>query len=161
MRTLILTLAIIAILSPAFANELADAKAEIVALRAQNHALADQLKSTTETLQKTQDNLAQAMDEIHRLRPLAAKAVKMPVTLAKRKSITGSGEVLEVKNELRVALRVQVKLTAGTESKTFDLVIDAGKTKEIGRIQGWTLAPGDTVEISAAGYDTLKKRIDD
>ena len=69
-------------------------------------------------------------------------------------------------------MRLSVIVTDATSQKTesFQRVVDGGTAsgagmfipapaKEIGHAEGWAFVSGDTVEISCAGYDPIKRTV--
>ena len=110
--------------------------------------------------------LQQADLKIAKLSADAKRGREMPVLLGRRKALTGSGFVFQIENVSLKTLPVKVTLINPTFGKTnvFDLVLDGAKitpfAKEIGHLQGWTVAPGDLIHVEAQGYDGISKRID-
>jgi hypothetical protein len=107
---------------------------------------------------KLQRQLAAAKAEITKLMPYAKRGAQMPIKLEQRKAVMASGRVLEVENYSSDTLPVKVMMISPTFGKTnaFDLVLDPAQirpfVKEIGHMQGWTLAPGDVVEVHSKDY---------
>jgi len=86
--------------------------------------------------------------------PVAQAKPPVPVELTFRKALIGSGAVAQFKNNSGKLLSVEVKFSNPTfhTSKVFDFVLDPGKPLEIGHLEGWTMASGDTVEVSSSGF---------
>ena len=83
------------------------------------------------------------------------------VAVAKRKAMTGPGEVVVLENISHAPLRVSVTLAGGGQRKTFPLVLDPGRPAQIGHAEGWPVAVGDKVEVVSEGYDPIRKNIAD
>jgi|ERR1017187_10139636 hypothetical protein len=104
--------------------------------------------------------------EIAILKPYARRGAGLPLKLEHRKALTSSGLVLEIENYSSETLPVKVTMINPTFGKTnvFDLVLDGAQihpfVKEIGRLQGWTAAPGDIVQVRCKGYEPYTARIE-
>jgi hypothetical protein len=83
-------------------------------------------------------------------------APRVPVHVAIRKSLLG-GYVAQFTNESDRSLVVYMVFeNANTKSKQEgNLKIDAGKTEEVGWLNGWIFERGETVTISHEGYKTV------
>jgi len=81
----------------------------------------------------------------------------LQVEVGYRPALTGDGYVLHLHSTSSKSLSLNVKLTNPTfkKSQTYQIVLDAGAHKEIGHLEGWTLASGDEIEVSHAGYQAL------
>ena len=123
--------------------------------------LQGQLGGAGASLRAANESLAASRAEVSRLLPLAAQARQMPVAVAKRKAMTGPGEVVVLENISHAPLRVSVTLAGGGQRKTFPLVLDPGRPAQIGHAEGWPVAVGDKVEVVSEGYDPIRKNIAD
>ena len=123
-------------------------------------------------LEETGHQLEQAKSKITGLEPLAAKAREMPVSASFRKALLGSGYVLTLRNKTAKSLPLNVAISdADAERKTsFRVVVDGsisshdgfstpGPAREIGYAEGWAFASGDSVEISCAGFDSIRAKV--
>ena len=79
--------------------------------------------------------------------------VHFPFRVTYRKALTGNGYVAQVRNISRGSQSVKVTLYNPTLNRTrvYSLVVDARDFKEIGYLQGWTLASGDKVTLECNG----------
>lgn len=81
----------------------------------------------------------------------------LPVTVNKRPSLLtlGKGSVAVITNEAPETLYNVKVVCKGTDGKTKDYFKEAWPPKdtfEIGPLQGWVWASGETLEISVSGY---------
>ncbi len=97
--------------------------------------------------------LSAANDQITKLTPLAAQARKVPVKISRRNGFTGL--VYQFSNLSGKSIRMNVTLGNGGSSKKFSFVADTTFPNEIGKLEGWQGASGDTVTVESAGYDPV------
>ena len=84
----------------------------------------------------------------------------IPVAVSFRKALMGSGDVAVIKNNSGQTMAVRVTITrTGVTPWDKSIVIDSGKGAEVGSMQGWVVAPGDVVEVSANGFQPSKTRL--
>lgn len=81
------------------------------------------------------------------------RKVDFPFHLTYRKAITGNGYVAQVRNISAKSQAVKVTLHNPTfnQTKAYSLVVDARNFKEIGYLEGWTLASGDKITLECNG----------
>jgi hypothetical protein len=91
---------------------------------------------------------------------LAIAAIRMehtkshfPFRVSYRKALTGSGYVAQIRNISRGSQSVKVTLENPTlnRARVYSLVVDARDFREIGYLQGWTLASGDKITLECNG----------
>lgn len=85
-----------------------------------------------------------------------ARLPDLPLNVAYRKAFTGPGLVVALKNNSGRALAVAATFknpTLGTE-QTFRVDVPPMGTREMGHLEGWTFASGDTITIKHADYKT-------
>ncbi|HEX3856787.1 MAG TPA: hypothetical protein VHY30_05770 [Verrucomicrobiae bacterium] len=82
----------------------------------------------------------------------------LPIKVTFRKAVLGSGYVLTITSKADDTLSLKVTLTNPTfaKQKIYDLHIDSKTVKEIGHLQGWSFASGDTAEFYSIGYAEKK-----
>lgn len=80
-----------------------------------------------------------------------------PITVKQRKALIAGGDVAGFTNVGNKTLSVLVTFENPSfkRSKTFPLVLAPGETKQIGTLEGWTVVPGETVEISCDGFRNM------
>ena len=80
----------------------------------------------------------------------------LPVEVATRPAMMGSGEVLMLKNTSDTSLVALVTLKNPTKKKekSFQVDIPAGEKSEIGHMEGWTVAAGDEITIFNESFQT-------
>lgn len=80
----------------------------------------------------------------------------LPLEVATRAAMMGSGEVLMLKNTSNSSLIALVTLKNPTtkEEKSFQVDIPAGEKSEIGHMEGWTVAAGDEITIFNESFQT-------
>ena len=85
----------------------------------------------------------------------------LPVDVKFRNALLGSGMVLQVQNKSGKPLMVVVSLKNPTtqQEKSFRLDISPNGDKEIGHLEGWVLASGDTIKVSNASYQSWQGSI--
>ena len=113
-------------------------------------------------LNQAQAQLEQAKTVITQLQPLAQKALQLPINLTVRKAMMGAGFVLQIHNQSGKSLPLKITLTNPTfnKTKTFDMVADAAPVpREIGHLEGWTLAPGDIIRVTSEGFESLETKV--
>jgi len=82
----------------------------------------------------------------------------VPVTVMQRDAVIASGKVAVFTNPGNTTISVVAIFKNPTfqQVKQFNLVLSPGETKEIGSFEGWTVEPGESVELSSDGYkDTV------
>lgn len=77
-----------------------------------------------------------------------------PIMVRQRKALIAGGDVAGFTNQGDRTLSVLLTFENPSfkRKKTFPLVLAPGETKQIGTLEGWTVVPGETVEISCDGY---------
>lgn len=89
--------------------------------------------------------------------PVVASKPAIPINVTLRKALAGQGAVAQFHNQADKIIPFTVEITrAGVQPFKRALVCDPGKAVEIGHMEGFALAPGDVVEISADGYRPSK-----
>jgi hypothetical protein len=78
----------------------------------------------------------------------------VPVKFSVRDGFTGKVAVFE--NDYDKTLSVSVTFSNPTfkESKQYNLVIPPSENREIGRLEGWILVPGESIKLSSDGWRT-------
>jgi hypothetical protein len=78
------------------------------------------------------------------------------VAIVFRKAFFGNGNVAIIKNasSKSEAISVSASRPSSKQSNSFELVIDAARSKEIGEKEGWAFLQGDVLEVSQAGHKT-------
>jgi len=104
-------------------------------------------------LSNATNELAAANDRISKLAPVAERAMEVPVKITRRAGVTGI--VYQFSNLSGKPLRFTVSFANGSVAKKFTFVADTAFPKEIGRLEGWQGASGDTVTVDSAGYDPV------
>jgi len=84
----------------------------------------------------------------------------VPASVTFRKALLGQGDVAQIKNTSGATKAFMVSISRpNVVPWKKSVVIDPGKIQEIGSMQGWTLAPGDIVEIAADGFQTARTKL--
>jgi len=85
----------------------------------------------------------------------------LPIALAYRAAITGPGLVVSLKNTSNRSLAVLMTVANATtkQEKTFRLDISPQQTTEVGHLEGWTFASGDSVKVVHAEYKPLLRKL--
>lgn len=85
----------------------------------------------------------------------------LPIEVKFRNALLGPGMVLQVQNKSAKPLMVAISLKNPTtqQEKSFRLDISPNSDKEIGHVEGWVLASGDTIKVSNANYQTWQGSI--
>ncbi|MEJ0086860.1 MAG: zinc ribbon domain-containing protein [Pseudomonadota bacterium] len=80
----------------------------------------------------------------------------IPVAIHHRAALLGSGQVLQVTNTSDAPLAAAVTLSNPSTqlSKSFQLTLKAKETKEIGHMEGWSLSPGDQIQVFNASFQS-------
>lgn len=82
---------------------------------------------------------------------------EMPVLVQYRQALLGSGLVASFRNTSARDLAILATFTNPTlnQSKTFRLDLAPGQTKEVGHLEGWNFASGDTIKLTHNDYKAL------
>jgi len=85
----------------------------------------------------------------------------LPIEVKFRNALLGPGMVLQVQNKSGKPLMIVVSLKNPTtqQEKSFRLDISPNDNKEVGHVEGWVLASGDTIKVSNANYQTWQGSI--
>ncbi len=85
----------------------------------------------------------------------------LPIALTYRGAITGPGLVISLKNNSNRSLAVLMTVANATtkQVKTFRLDISPQQTTEVGYLEGWTFASGDSVKVVHAEYKPLLRKL--
>jgi len=78
----------------------------------------------------------------------------VPVELRQRKALVAEGYVAMFKNPTASTISFVATFSNSTfhSSKTFNIVLEPGESKEIGGFEGWAVHAGETVTLSAKGF---------
>lgn len=108
----------------------------------------ESLKSETERIQKA---------EIDRL----LKLPEMPIQLSYRRAITGPGLVVSFRNTSNRALAVAVTLRNPSlnQQKIIRIDVSPSQAREVGYLEGWAFASGDTIRITHNDYKQSEVRV--
>ena len=127
----------------------------------------DALDQANAQIARLQAENAKLQSEVEKLKPYAEKALTLPVEITKRPAALGGGEVIQISNTSGKEIKVKVTLSnpgLGI-SKIYAPMLPAARIEthaiQIGHMEGWTVAPGDEVEIIGEGFLPLKKSIQD
>jgi hypothetical protein len=87
----------------------------------------------------------------------------VPVTVSQRAGVIAAGKVAVFTNPGNTTISVVAtfKNASFQQEKQFNLVLSPGQTKEIGSLEGWTVEPGETVELSSEGYSDAAYKFHD
>ena len=86
---------------------------------------------------------------------------RLPVTITKRQSLLGQGLVAVLTSESEKTLVIDVSVGRNNgASKDGRLVVEAGKSKEIGWAEGWQFESGDWIYLSHRDYQSVRFTID-
>ena len=132
-------------------SDLADAQAKIATLEKTQSDLADaevKIATLQQENETTKSFLEQAEAEVAELKPLAAKARTLPITCVQVKPVLSSGYALNIRNQARTPLRLDVTWTANGRPNTQNFVVDGGQFHTI-----TGLVPGDTLTIASEDFD--------
>ena len=105
--------------------------------------------SQSEEIVALQGQVEDAEKQIANLQPLAQKARQLPIATRINRHAANAGNNLVIFNRARDSLRLNIAINAGGRVKNVIPVVDGGRMYLIR-----SLAPGDSVAISADGYDT-------
>jgi hypothetical protein len=78
----------------------------------------------------------------------------VPIMVATRDALLAGGKVAILTNRRNATLCVVATFKNATfnQTKTFNLVFAPNEIKEIGGFEGWSVQPGETVELSSDDY---------
>jgi hypothetical protein len=79
----------------------------------------------------------------------------VPIAVADRNAMLAGGKVAILTNRKNATICVVAtfKNASFKQTKTFNLVFAPNETKEIGGFEGWSVQPGETVELSSDDYE--------
>jgi hypothetical protein len=100
--------------------------------------------------QRAGDRAAQAAEA-------AARLPAMPVSIAYRKAVMGPGLVVIFKNQTQRSLSLSATFTNPTlhQQQTFRVDLAPMGSREVGHLEGWNFASGDTVKLAHADYKPM------
>ncbi|HEX5125282.1 MAG TPA: hypothetical protein VFW00_00945, partial [Rhodocyclaceae bacterium] len=108
---------------------------------------------------QTRQLVTEANSKIHQMAEEAnariqlANQPEIPIRVFFRKAIMSSGNVAGFNNMSGQTIAVTINVNRATgQSRSFDLTLDPGITKEIGEREGWAFIPGDTITVAQAGH---------
>ncbi len=129
-------------------HERDDVKAQLQTEQAKTAKLEEQVK-------QLEAELTEAQTELNTI------AHRMPIRVGVRRSEMASGLVFQMKNTSGKPLSVKVTMSNPTfdRKKVYDLVLEPNIVKEIGHLEGWKGAAGDTVLIESEGFNPIKKTL--
>lgn len=78
----------------------------------------------------------------------------VPILVTWRNAMLAGGRVAILQNQKNITLSVVAVFKNSTfkQAKSFNLVFAPNETKEIGGFEGWSVQPGETVELSSDDY---------
>jgi hypothetical protein len=81
---------------------------------------------------------------------------EIPVKVGYRKAVLGPGLVLlmENKSERHLAVLLTVANPTTKQQKSFRVDVSPKQTAEVGHLEGWTFASGDSLKIAHTDYRT-------
>jgi hypothetical protein len=84
----------------------------------------------------------------------AANLPEVPVAVAFRKAMLGSGSVATIKNTSPqpIAVTITTARPSDSQQRRFRVVIDGQQLKEIGHAEGWAFVKGDVLQVSLADH---------
>ena len=84
----------------------------------------------------------------------------LPIEVKYRDGLITNGYVLNLRNTTDKTLRVDVAITQGNgETQRFETMVSGNQVQEFGRLEGVTIASGDTILVSSGGYKSVKAKI--
>lgn len=85
----------------------------------------------------------------------------LPVAVTFRKATLGEGHVAQIRNESERALAVRLRhKKAEGEPKEMILVLKGGDADELGWMEGWKFAPGDTLLVQESGHKSIRVSVE-
>lgn len=136
-----------------YQQQLEQKDAELASLREQHNKLIAEANTKVEQanviLKKVTDDANQKL-QLANQREVAAK-------VSFRKAMLSNGNVVGITNTSAetISLIAEIERRASGQKRSYDLVIDPGKSKEIGEREGWAFTPGDTIKLSQANHKSL------
>jgi hypothetical protein len=118
---------------------------EIASLKQQYQQLvSDANNKLAEAQSKTQKLVEEANSQIQ-----LANQAEVPVRVGFRKALMSSGNVAGFNNisGQTIAITININRSSG-QSRSFDVTLDAGMTKEIGEREGWAFISGDSITVT-------------
>lgn len=73
----------------------------------------------------------------------------LPVTVETRNALMGPGRVVRISNNSSAMLPLTVEFMRGASHVRTEIVVNPGTVKEIGHMEGWAVAPGDTLKLAS------------
>lgn len=135
-------------------KQIDDLKAAIATANTQSGNLQSQITAANDYAQKVQTQLDAANVTIAQLAPQAARARTLPLYVTWRRAMTGNGKVIQIHNTSGKPLPISIEASNATfGTKSFNHVASENIPTEIGVMEGWDFAPGDSVKISSGGFD--------
>jgi hypothetical protein len=103
---------------------------------------------------------AEGRVEAHSLYYYSVHGGNLPIIATSRRSLSGSGFVLTLRNESTEELPLALALEnpASKRQKFANVVLAPEQTAEFGHFDDWKLSAGDVVGISHEGFSTVTMR---
>jgi hypothetical protein len=131
------------------------AHSEAATLKAQLDAANQQLASYGRQIRADEDQLVKAEHQIgtDEQRIAAESRPDLPIKLSFRQALTSQGEVAMMQNVSGRTLQFVIDVQSPTgQHFRRPLVIDGGRTVQLGAHEGWTFAPGQMVTLSSPSF---------
>jgi len=102
-----------------------------------------------------------AKDDVKAEQERVAKLPEMPIQLSHRRAITGPGLVISFKNSSNrvIAVAATFRNPSLNQEKTVRIDLSPNQVREVGHLEGWTFASGDTIRVTHNDYRPLEARI--
>jgi len=88
-----------------------------------------------------------------------ANRPEVQVRVEFKKPYLGSarGNVVNILNLAKqtVAITLDLERASSGQKQHFDMVIDAGKSQDVGEREGWTFVPGDKLTVARPGHKSI------
>ena len=143
-------------------EKLSTTQSELGALKAEAEKTREALQKTSADLAMSQANLQEAQTQIGKLNAELSKKPALPVKIAFRKAVLGSGLVAQFSNESSKELLFKLTVTNPTlnTTKEFHVRVSGDRiASEIGHAEGWAFSSGDVLTLSHNDYEPLQKTV--
>jgi hypothetical protein len=104
--------------------------------------------------QRKQEEVASAQRKQEEAVRIEQSKPQLPIDVGYRKAVMGPGLVVQLKNnsERDLAVLMTVENPTTNQEKTFRVDVSPKEVSEVGHLEGWTFASGDSIKVIHADY---------
>ena len=132
-------------------------------ITAANSRLSEAEQKINEVDSRAQQIAAEANRKIQALATEANEKIQVAsqpeatVAVSFRKALLGNGNVAMLKNTSpqSTPLTLQFIRASTNQQRTMQIVVDQGRSFEIGEREGWAFLPGDEIQVSQPGHKSM------